>query len=61
VTVREVQAGSGYWSVNSPVHVLAGGGELTVLLPDKREIKVTVSADAKEVRIHPSGQAEIGR
>jgi hypothetical protein len=55
---REVQAGSGYWSVNAPTPVLAGAGELSIRLPDGREVKVAVPPDIKEVRIATDGRAE---
>ena len=54
--LREVQSGSGYWSVNSPVHVLHGAGELTLRLPDGRTLKTPVSPGLKEIEVTASGE-----
>lgn len=56
--LREVQSGSGYWSVNSPVQVLHGDGELTVRFPDGKTVKTEVTADLKEIRIAASGEVQ---
>ncbi|HEV8355438.1 MAG TPA: FG-GAP-like repeat-containing protein [Gemmatimonadales bacterium] len=52
--LREVQAGSGYWSVNGAKQILGLRGEPTALLirwPDGRTSEATVSAGAREVRV----------
>jgi len=52
--LREIQAGSGYWSGSSPIVVLgrpqAGGGVLEIRWPDGRQTSVPVAATAREVR-----------
>ncbi len=58
--VREVQAGSGYWSQNSAVQVmnLAEGqlpDTLQVLWPGGRSTKVTVPAGAREIVVNADG------
>lgn len=58
VIFREVQAGSGYWSLNSPVQVLHGTGELTVRLPGGQTIKTEVAADTKEIRVAAGGEVQ---
>jgi hypothetical protein len=50
--VREVQAGSGYWSQNGAVQVFGVSGIPTavwVRWPGGEEVRVAVAAGAKEV------------
>lgn len=57
--LREIQAGSGYWSQNSPVQVLGLGGvpqELEVRWPGGRVTRVPVPSDAREIQVHASGR-----
>lgn len=52
--VREVQAGSGYWSQNGPIQVLGRAGEPTALWirwPGGREQVVPLAPGQKEVRV----------
>ncbi|MBN9693461.1 MAG: VCBS repeat-containing protein [Verrucomicrobia bacterium] len=52
--VREIQAGSGYWSQNSPVVVLAAPEPVTSLWvrwPGQAGIQIPVEVGAKEVRV----------
>ncbi|MBX3732826.1 MAG: VCBS repeat-containing protein [Verrucomicrobiae bacterium] len=56
--IREVQAGSGYWSQNSAVMMLGGGtepGEVWVRWPDAKESVHAVPGGAREVEISTSG------
>jgi enediyne biosynthesis protein E4 len=57
--LREIQAGSGYWSQNSPVHVL-GTPEpprtLVIRWPDGVTTNVEVPEGALEISVNPLGQ-----
>jgi hypothetical protein len=57
--VREVQAGSGYWSQNSPVHVLALTDlptHLEIRWPGGRTITVALPEESLEIQVNPNGQ-----
>jgi enediyne biosynthesis protein E4 len=59
--VREIQAGSGYLSHNSPIHVFGLPSvprELEVRWPGGRLTRVPVPADALEIQVHPTGQVD---
>ncbi|HXE82614.1 MAG TPA: ASPIC/UnbV domain-containing protein, partial [Gemmatimonadales bacterium] len=54
--VREVQAGSGYWSQNGAIQVLGRRGEPTALLvrwPGGREQVVSLAPAQREVLVRP--------
>jgi hypothetical protein len=54
--VREVQAGSGYWSQNGAIQVMGGPGSPTavwVRWPGGREQVVPVQPRQRELTIHP--------
>jgi hypothetical protein len=54
---REIHIGSGYWSVDDPVSVLAlppGGGELTIRWPGGMTQSVAVTPGQREVRVSAS-------
>ena len=54
--VREVQAGSGYWSENGAIQVLGGGGNPTALWvrwPGGREQVMPLTSVQREITIHP--------
>jgi hypothetical protein len=56
---REIQCGSGYWSQNSPVQILATPEpptELLIELPGGKMITNAISAETKEIRLGPNGQ-----
>jgi len=58
---REIHAGSGYWSQDSAVGVMARpveGGKLKVRWPGGREREVEVPAGAKEIRVGMEGEVE---
>jgi hypothetical protein len=62
--VREVQAGSGYWSVNSPVLVLATPDPPTqvwVRWPGGQVGEWPLPAGTREVRLRPDGPPEVLR
>jgi enediyne biosynthesis protein E4 len=55
---REIHAGSGYWSTDSPTQVLAapgGAAELTVRWPGGKLTKTSVPAGLKEVTVDTEG------
>jgi hypothetical protein len=59
--LREIQAGSGYWSQNSPVQVMSSPTPITAIRvrwPDGATTTTPYPADAavREVRIDPSGR-----
>ena len=54
--VREVQAGSGYWSQNGAVQVLGHAAEATALWirwPQGREQRIPLRPDQRELTVHP--------
>jgi len=53
--LREVQAGSGYWSMNGTAQVLPRGMDLTVRLPSGKSVDVKAGPDAKLITIAPDG------
>jgi len=55
---REIQAGSGYWSVNSPVWVFHGEGGLQLRLPGGKEVSVKLAPGAKEIIVRADGSIE---
>jgi enediyne biosynthesis protein E4 len=62
--VREVQAGSGYWSQNSPVQVMAAGTTATAIVVRWPGGKTTTSAlplKAREIRVEASGAVTVLR
>ena len=56
--LREVQAGSGYWSMNSAVQLIPRGAELNVRLPNRKSVEVKVGAEAKLITISPDGTVQ---
>jgi hypothetical protein len=57
---REIHAGSGYWSQDSPVQVLAGGGtELHVRWPGGKVTVTRIPPGAKEMTVDSSGNAQV--
>jgi hypothetical protein len=61
---REVHAGSGYWSQDSAVQVMAAPSTPTrvwVRWPGGKTTTTDVPADAKEIVIGPDGRAQAGR
>ncbi len=59
---REIHAGSGYWSQDSAVQVLAAPGPITQLWirwPGGREETVNVPAGAKEIEVSVSGKMKV--
>ena len=62
--MREIQAGSGYWSVNSSVQVLATPEpprELWVRWPGGKVTTGAVAQGTREVTVDPSGKVEVKR
>ena len=60
--VREVHAGSGYWSQDASTQVLSGASPVTGVWwrwPNGRTNQVEVPADAREVVLWPDGKAEV--
>ena len=58
---RELHAGSGYWSQDSPVLVMATPErpqQIKVRWPGGRETTGTVPAQAREIRVHSDGSLE---
>ena len=58
---REVRAGSGYWSQDSPVQVLAapaGPAKLFVRWPGGKTTATTFPPRAREISINPAGEAK---
>jgi hypothetical protein len=56
---REIQAGSGYWSQNSPVHVLGlpeTAATLEIRWPGGRRLEVAIPQDAVEITVGLEGQ-----
>jgi len=55
--VREIRAGSAYWSVDDPVTVLArsGAGDLWIRWPGGREQQVPLGVDQREIRVSSRG------
>ena len=50
--MREIQAGSGYWSQNSPVQVMrrpAGAHAMLVVWPDGTERRVVIPESSREM------------
>jgi enediyne biosynthesis protein E4 len=55
---REIQAGSGYWSQNSPVQVMASANapdELVIRWPGGKVTKTTLSGEWREVTVDTTG------
>jgi len=60
--VREIHAGSGYWSQDGAVQVLGmteTPTQLWVRWPGGREATVPISQPAREVRLDPDGKLEV--
>ncbi len=58
---REIRSGSGYWSQDSPTTVLATPTPPTAIQvhwPGGRMTESPLPADAREVKVHPSGTVE---
>jgi enediyne biosynthesis protein E4 len=53
--VREVQAGSGYWSLNGAAQVLPRGVDLSVRFPNGKTVTAKVEANTKAVTIGSDG------
>jgi hypothetical protein len=53
--LREIQAGSGYWSLNGAVQVIHPTGVVEVRLPNGKEIIVQPNQNAKLLRIGSDG------
>jgi len=61
--VREVQAGSGFWSQNSAVQVLAGSGRSTAIQvrwPGGKLVSYPLPAGAAAVCLSPDGTLKVG-
>jgi hypothetical protein len=57
---REIHSGSGYWSQDSPVQVLAAGGtELHVRWPGGNVTVSRIPLTAKEIGVDSSGNAQV--
>jgi hypothetical protein len=59
--LREIQAGSGYWSVNGATQVLGLAGAPTALRvrwPDGREQVVAVPPGVREITVFPDGKTQ---
>jgi len=57
---REIHAGSGYWSQDSPVQVLAAGGTgLHVCWPGGKVTVTRIPPGAKEIGVDSSGNAQL--
>jgi hypothetical protein len=52
---REIQAGSGYWSMNGAIQVLHSRGPIEVRLPNGKPVTVTPPADAKLAVVSADG------
>jgi enediyne biosynthesis protein E4 len=52
---REIQAGSGYWSVNGLATVVPRGTDLKVRFPDGKTVETKVAAEAKTITISADG------
>ena len=52
---REIQAGSGYWSVNGMAQIVPRGTELSVKLPGGKTVTAQVGAEAKTITIGADG------
>jgi hypothetical protein len=62
--LREVQAGSGYWSQNSAVQVLgtpAAPTQITVRWPGGKTVTSPVAPNAREISVDSAGQAKVLR
>jgi len=61
--VREVKAGSGYWSQESGVQVMAtrGKSNLWVRWPGGKETRSPVPGGAREVSVSPGGELKVIR
>ena len=60
--VREVHAGSGYWSQDAPTQVMAGAAPVTAVWcrwPNGRTNLVEIPAGAREVVLSPDGKADV--
>ena len=52
---REIQAGSGYWSMNGATQLIPPGVDLEVRFPGGKMVKTKVPADAASLTIGPEG------
>jgi hypothetical protein len=62
--IREVQAGSGYWSQNSPVQIMSTSSSpiaIHVRWPDGKSTSTPYPTAALEIEIDPSGLARVPR
>jgi hypothetical protein len=62
--VREIQAGSGYWSQNSAVAVLGLNGsptQLEVRWPGGKTTSVDIPLNAREIDIDENGRVKTSR
>jgi hypothetical protein len=48
---REIQAGSGYWSMNGAIQVVHSKGPIEIRLPNGKQVTVTPPAEAKSAII----------
>ena len=55
VILREIQAGSGYWSLNSAVQVVHPAGDIEVRLPNGKQTVVKFKEGMKNVRVSVDG------
>jgi enediyne biosynthesis protein E4 len=53
--LREVQAGSGYWSMNGTAQIVPRGVDLTVRLRNGKSVELKVGPEAKLITIAPDG------
>lgn len=59
---REIHAGAGYWSCDSPVTVLGSArrmDKIEVRWPGGRRVEYTIPADVKEVELSPDGALKV--
>ncbi len=56
--IREIQAGSGYWSVNSPVQVVHPAGDVEVRLPNGLKKVIKFAEGMKSIRVSADGNVK---
>ena len=55
---REIQAGSGYWSLNGLAQIVPHGADLNVRFPGGKTVTAKVAAGAKEITISADGTVQ---
>ena len=55
---REIQSGSGYWSLNGPAQIVPSGVEVNVKFPDGRVLSGKAAAEAKTLIFTADGSVQ---